>query len=827
MASVEAEDSKEPAMEPMEDDKDSDKSSDNEDPPQGESSGDTSSTDDEAENAVNILENKVSQNVYDYSAHVELITSLRKMGELTRLRAARSRMLEHFPLSPELWLGWLQDEQKLAETDEEKAAVTELFEKAVKDYLSVDIWLEFAQFTIGCMGQKDGVDNVRAVFERALTAAGLHVTKGVVLWEAYREFENVMTAMLEEKADASPEDKERFESQKKRALSVFRRQLSVPLMDKERTLVEYKEWLPSIKEEEDKNVELNYKKALDKLNKIMPFELQLMSTPDSKKEVYLQYLQYEKTDGDPARVQCLYERAIEQLCLDGELWLDYIQYLDTQLKIGTVVLPVCERAVRNCPWSSPIWQYYLRVLERYETPHDKVKAVMEQALTMGFSSAEDYRTLWQTYLDYLRRIIKWDNKDINEDPLAKELRATYNRACEHLAQYFGLNGDPTCSILQSWARVEAIHFRDMEATRKLWNDIFSQGHDKVATMWLEYISLEKCYGDTKHLRRLFQRALASVQDWPESIGEAWLNFERDEGTLESFEACEAKYKARLKFVQDLRKKQAAKEAEAVGREERRRQLQHHQDPRNQGGGKKRDTAKRKLEDGGKWASVAAESVVIPPGQPLPPKVEPAAIAKEEPPQKKAKPEEKSEGPHGVTVPHDPAKDNRTVFVSNLDYSLEESTLREQFAGVGTITDLRMVKDFKGRFKGFGYVEFSSPAEAAEALKKDHHPINGRPMYVSKCDPDKQTRKPGFKYSTDLEKSKLFIRVSNYTSLMMSRDCDRNAPLYKQTLLDWITPRITSDNDEGGARGTVQAIRQVERCPHRHVSKRTFEGIGVR
>lgn len=63
--------------------------------------------------------------------------------------------------------------------------------------------------------------------------------------------------------------------------------------------------------------------------------------------------------------------------------------------------------------------------------------------------------------------------------------------------------------------------------------------------------------------------------------------------------------------------------------------------------------------------------------------------------------------HGVSVAHDSSKDNRTVFVSNLDYSVDEATLREVFSSVGTLTDLRLVKDFKGRSKGYCYVEFSS------------------------------------------------------------------------------------------------------------------------
>lgn len=67
----------------------------------------------------------------------------------------------------------------------------------------------------------------------------------------------------------------------------------------------------------------------------------------------------------------------------------------------------------------------------------------------------------------------------------------------------------------------------------------------------------------------------------------------------------------------------------------------------------------------------------------------------------------------MVTAHDPSKDNRTVFVSNLDYSTSSDQVHEVFSSVGTITELRLVKDFKGRSKGFCYVVFSSFVSALE------------------------------------------------------------------------------------------------------------------
>lgn len=92
--------------------------------------------DDEADEAeVRIIEAKLANDPYDYDAHKKLIEKLQSMGELLRLRAARESMSRQYPLTTEIWLSWLRDEMKLADTPEQKNAVMELCERAVNDYL--------------------------------------------------------------------------------------------------------------------------------------------------------------------------------------------------------------------------------------------------------------------------------------------------------------------------------------------------------------------------------------------------------------------------------------------------------------------------------------------------------------------------------------------------------------------------------------------------------------------------------------------------------------------------------------------------------------------
>lgn len=58
----------------------------------------------------------------------------------------------------------------------------------------MEVWLEYLQFNIGYMGKNE--EKVRQLFERALATVGMHVMKGAIIWEAYREYENMILASL-------------------------------------------------------------------------------------------------------------------------------------------------------------------------------------------------------------------------------------------------------------------------------------------------------------------------------------------------------------------------------------------------------------------------------------------------------------------------------------------------------------------------------------------------------------------------------------------------------------------------------------------------------
>ena len=77
-----------------------------------------------------------------------------------------------------------------------------------------------------------------------------------------------------------------------------------------------------------------------------------------------------------------------------------------------------------------------------------------------------------------------------------------------------------------------------------------------------------------------------------------------------------------------------------------------------------------------------------------------------------------------------------LFVGNLPYDVDDTQLSEIFSQAGTVTSAHVVTDkFSGQSRGYGFVEMSSDAEAAQAVTMlNGHDLRGRPMTVNEARP---------------------------------------------------------------------------------------------
>ena len=79
---------------------------------------------------------------------------------------------------------------------------------------------------------------------------------------------------------------------------------------------------------------------------------------------------------------------------------------------------------------------------------------------------------------------------------------------------------------------------------------------------------------------------------------------------------------------------------------------------------------------------------------------------------------------------------KKLYVGNLPFSATDQILSDTFAQCGTVESAKIITDREtGRSKGFGFVEMSSEAEAADAISKfNGADYDGRAMTVSEAKP---------------------------------------------------------------------------------------------
>lgn len=79
---------------------------------------------------------------------------------------------------------------------------------------------------------------------------------------------------------------------------------------------------------------------------------------------------------------------------------------------------------------------------------------------------------------------------------------------------------------------------------------------------------------------------------------------------------------------------------------------------------------------------------------------------------------------------------KKLYVGNLPFAATDDSLKQIFSQAGNVESAKVIMDRdSGRSKGFGFVEMSSDAEAADAIAKFHGAdYEGRAMTVAEARP---------------------------------------------------------------------------------------------
>ncbi|KAI8082625.1 uncharacterized protein B0P05DRAFT_537764 [Gilbertella persicaria] len=508
---------------------------------------------------------KLADDNTQYDLHVQLIDLLKKAGLQDELEQARMNMHDIYPMSEALWLDWIQDTKKEANTVEGKTKLFQLHSLAQEDYVSITIWKDYVDFVLEDFYQgftddittldetvEDYIDNIRQDLLTAVRATSSHVKQSQMVWKPYSEFE--LSILERFKQD---------EDQLRRVKKMYLDRLAVLHIDCEDTFQAYSSFVTQYHNQEYEASMVEANKIYAKIKKAAEerdyYELQLTSTGYAL-DAFYQYIDYELTTKNMFalnHVRSLYERAIVYYCTDPSLWDDYILFLIERARIQAYLETTCTRAVRNCPWSGILWAHLARTYESGNKSTDQIQNIFDRALASKpvLSSIEDLVTVLLAKCDYARRKIDWE--DLDEEAII-DLKVAFEESLEYVTEAFPDSGDPYYRIEKYYAFISLKRFGDVEKARELWEDVVDR-HGLDTEAWIQFIQFERDQGNYERCTSLFKQAIQKKIDNPARLMDIWSTIEHEIGTLGSYEEALVRINRKQKILSRQWQSQYVKE----------------------------------------------------------------------------------------------------------------------------------------------------------------------------------------------------------------------------------------------------------------------------
>lgn len=555
----------------------------------------------------------------------------------------------------------------VAQSESELDALTDLFKRALNDYYSVEIALEYAK-----LASRVSESKAKDIWNELLPAYGYEFTKGRLVWLAWREY------FIKNEPD-SPE-------KVRKVVKRFKEELLLPLSEMQKTYVEFREYLDKNGDQLQKKFdreafEVEVKNTKKILQKILPFEQKLAKleskSHNERVDTFKQYISECADELEEEFVQVIYERMITGCCLNESVWKLYIGFIQnrssewqplesnkSKIFIQTD-LDLVERGLRNCSWSADLYAEKMRIYEKNKEPREKIQAVLEHATQIQYNSPDPIVKIWIEYLTYLARVTNFSDEKQSEI-----LRKNFKLAWDTLGWQYGNLADCDCEILKFWGRIEYTKMNDHTQGKQLWNTVMESGENALKTgLWIEFSQLEHQFRGAEAARLIFKRALKihELNDLPAMVS-YWLRFERCNGSLSHMKSCqEICDKALQQFKRKFNKRRLD-----VGKKEQPK------DSKRKAGDDDDDHHERKHK---KLKENPADTTV----------------SKEEFEKLTISHEMASADDENGEV--DVTKDNVRIFLSNLDGTITIEDLREAFPEINIVT-FKMITRGKGK-SGFG------------------------------------------------------------------------------------------------------------------------------
>ncbi|CAM9124032.1 unnamed protein product, partial [Phaeothamnion confervicola] len=538
------------------------------------------------------LQRAVVSNPRDYGAHVSLIEAMRALGaDTTATREAREAFAAAHPLSPQLWAEWIEDELKANKLG--RAGVRMLYERAFEDYQCAPLWPAYLNLLEEMYDDGElSLEDLRAAFERALTAAGVHVVRAEAIWKKYRHFERDQFEESREESAAGEEEAgsgggdvtaKELRTAEARLRRIYRRQLALPLIGNEEALSEYLDLFSgddrgaaggggsTSAEAEARAVLEVYKKGQAALAQRLPFERDIAAMQEADEaagcaaggndalakawELWRAYVEWEEKQKDePARAHSLLERALaEGCCLLESAWVKLGDLVGLKLGNKGAEAKAMARAVRNLPWSHDLWCRHLRAaVAAGGASSATASAQAAQAAVEGrqLASAEGCIKVLLGVCEAARRAVVAAADAAPAGPAGLgavaasvgKMRTAYARAEEFLLKNYPDWQEGWLAVTRHRSAVEdelVGEFdepaRGLESrARESWERLVRR-FPTSAVPWMEYAMFERANSkDVAACRAIYAKAVPAVHDYPASVADAWLRLESEMGSLDDY-----------------------------------------------------------------------------------------------------------------------------------------------------------------------------------------------------------------------------------------------------------------------------------------------------
>lgn len=644
------------------------------------------------------------------------------------LRASLFRRFQQaFPLPADLYTLWLAD--VTIASDDAVAAQLQVFELALRDYLSVPLALEFARF-LDAEGLRERAETLE---QTLLCSAGLHYTHGHAVWRFYRE-----QAANDERL--SPLAKET------RVRSLYVRQLALPLQQNDVAMSEFRAW--SAYHPLNTSVDTNQlvaaaatqqRQVIGPLLKQMnAFEDRLehaVAAGEAVEAVWLEYLDFvthrvvpvlPPTTSDDF-VVTMWERAVAMACLSSTLWTQYAAFVrDSTSTSDADRLALAERRVHNVSFDASAWNALLLELERQDASIEQLTAVVEERIVAHtdplLMDAYHSLSVLLTYCDVHRRSAAKTQYDAHA---MQRLERAFS-ACEAFVEtHFPSFPAGVTQVLEYHAKCVLLATEDADDNRTriakwtaLWDRIVGiQRHAAHVWIALFHESVRTGVKSAADIRTaVLERALEHVTDYPVAVLELWLVFERENGSLADFLRVQQLHTdAVARVTNAVASEPTSVASESVARESKKRK------------GLEGSDAKATRAREAKRAKLSASR--------------PETTRKETP-----------QRPSPVTTTattttttkqktHDVLTNAHTLFVSNISKDVTQDEFTALFTGLPGLQDVRLVVKTRAshvKSRGMAYVQFADELGVAAGLAKHGLELKGKALSVERSKPPSTT-----------------------------------------------------------------------------------------